>query len=395
MIRVNNFFYYSFIIILLLVFVFGGFIQYFIGIPSTLYSLLILGFIYFLIILNGILSQKISINRISLVCFLYIIVIIISGLVNHTDILKISLYTMFALTPLGVFSIFKILEKRKIAIRSTIVFVFRIIVLMQLPIILIQKYGFDFLIKLNNSNQVINEYDFGFGSFFLRADHSLGFFLLMYLLNILFKYRRGHLNKTPWVIMIYISTTIFIMESNLTKLLLILIFSYYLLIWLYNKISLFGLIVMVFAGYIALSIATSVPAIEGQLYYIKNRYDTKQSIMAYNKGYAKRPQVMIAYMNYFPLKVIGEGPYNYFNIFTGKFKKTKHFSQVIWAYHDLGIIGVIIIILLVYEIIRHLQLQSESIILLFGILLFYSFMTNVYSDLAILFSLIIVSKRNY
>jgi hypothetical protein len=69
----------------------------------------------------------------------------------------------------------KILEKRAITTKRIFFSFFRFVTLIQLPIILIQKYGFDYLIGLNNSTQDINEYDFMFGSFFIRADHSLGF----------------------------------------------------------------------------------------------------------------------------------------------------------------------------------------------------------------------------
>src|SRR5690606_544710 len=143
-----------------------------------------------------------------------------------TELKKIILYFVFPLVPLGVFLAVDGLIKVGINVKKLSSLFFKVLILIQLPIILIQKYGYDFLIKFNNSNQFIGDYDFMFGTFFIKADHSLGFFLLIYLLAIIFQYRRGGA-KMPWFLIGYICLTILLLESNLTKLLFFMVLTYY------------------------------------------------------------------------------------------------------------------------------------------------------------------------
>lgn len=229
-----------------------------------------------------------------------------------------------------------------------------------------------------------------FGSFFIRGDHSLGFFLLIYILSIVFKRKQMPIRKTDWLLIAYISLTILIMESNLTKLVLIIVLGYYLFIWLYKKINFLGMFIMVFVGYLLFNIALLIPEINGQYIFFKNKYTPEESQIAFDKTYAKRPQIAVVYAVNEELKLIGNGPYDYFDIFTGKFKQTHHFSQLIWSYNDLGILGLLTVIFLALSLIRSLNLNRESALLLSLVFLMYLFMTNVYSDLAMILSLLLI-----
>lgn len=392
MITTDSFFRLIFKTILLLVFLFGGFIQFFVGVPSTLYALIIFLGIYSLIILHTLISRKIYLSKLFIVSFIYLFVIVLNGVVNKTDLFKTLLYFIFPLTPLGVFYLYRIFQKRGLDIENFVNSFFKLVAIIQLPIILIQKYGYNFLIQFNNSNQRINDYDSMFGSFFIKADHALGFFLLLYIMNIIFKLRQNKLKKIPWGMLFYLSITILIMESNLSKLMLFLVLSYYFFLWLYSKINVIGIFVMFFVGILMFNLALKVPAIEGQHEYFKTKYNKETSLHAFKEGYAKRPQVIVTYATHIPVKLIGDGPYDYYNIFKGKFKQTKHFSQLIWTYNDLGLIGVFIIILLAYFMIKRLSLSKESTFLFMVILLFYLFLTNVFSDLAMMLSFILLNN---
>src|SRR5690606_36645382 len=209
-IKLDLFYYYSFTAILFLIFVVGGSIQYFIGVPNTIYTLMILAIIYLFIFFNILTSWKLYINKVISICIIYLFLIILSGFINKSEVLKVILYSIFALIPLGVYYLYSILENRGISLKPLMSSFFRILALIQLPIILIQKYGFDFLIKFNNSNQKISDYDAMFGSFFIKADHSLGFFLLIYIISIIFKIRCKELKQISCFLLIYISLSIFI-----------------------------------------------------------------------------------------------------------------------------------------------------------------------------------------
>jgi hypothetical protein len=318
--------------------------------------------------------------------------IIGSGTVNNTELKKIILYFVFPLVPLGVFLAIDGLIKVGINVKKLSSLFFKVLILIQLPIILIQKYGYDFLIKFNNSNQFVGDYDFMFGSFFIKADHSLGFFLLIYFLAIIFQFKRGGAKEIPWFLIGYICVTILLLESNLTKLLLFIVLTYYGVIWANKRVRYSGIIAIFIVGYVMFNLALSVPKIQTELYFLKNKYTVSESIKATERGYAKRPQIVISYIQE-SIKIIGEGPYDYFNLLTGEFKKSMNFSQLIWTYNDLGIIGVMVIMLLLFVIISYLGLDRESKIILTFIMLFYLFMTNIYYDIGMMLSLFVIANR--
>lgn len=383
---------YLFILLILSVYFIGGVLQYFIGIPSTLYSMLILGLVYLIALLTILIRNgKVTRSNIIVICGLYLFLIIGSGTLNDTELAKIVLYFVFPLVPLGIFLAIEGLYSIGINLKTLSSSFFKVLIVIQLPIILIQKYGYDILIKFNNSNQFIGDYDFMFGSFFIKADHSLGFFLLIYLLAAIFKYRREG-NQLPWFLTGYICVTILMLESNLTKLLFFIVLAYYGIIWANKKVRYSGVIAVFIVGYVMLNLALSVPKIQTELYFLLNKYTVTESVKATERGYAKRPQIVISYIQE-SLKIIGEGPYDYFNLLTGNFKKSMNFSQLIWTYNDLGIIGVVIVILLLFVIVRYLGLDGESKLVLTIIMLFYLFMTNVYYDIPMMLSLFIIVNR--
>lgn len=391
--NINNLLRLSTILIILLAFLLGGFLQFFFGIPATIYSIGILGIIYFFILLDILNRKKVVINKVILIGLLYLLLMVISGIWNLTNIIKIAFYSLFALTPIAFVYYFTILKKREINDSKIIYPLIKLIVFVQLPVILIQKYAYSYLIHFNNSNQEIADVDFMFGTFPIKADHSLGFFLIMFLLNIFFRVRSGYLKKVPWVTISYVSLTILLMESNLTKIVLALVFSFYISLWIFKKFRFSGIILIIGTIYLIFQIAMTNDVISKEVYHFQNAFTPVESEKAVTRGYAKRPQVLIYKIYNEPISLIGEGPYDYFNILTSKFKNTIHFSQIIWTYNDLGLAGLFIIFILVFQLLKKFNIKKESRSFLTIILLLYLFMTNVFGDIGMMLSLFILLKE--
>ncbi len=231
-----------------------------------------------------------------------------------------------------------------------------------------------------------------FGPFFLKADHSLGFFLIMFLLGIIFKVKSKKLAQIPWLVIIYISITVLLMESNLTKVVLVLIFLYFASIYLFRKLKVFGGLFILLLLYLTFLFINTVPVIQTEILHFKKEFTPVQSHKAVERGYSKRPQILVDQIYNYPIKIIGNGPYDYFNILSGKFKKTIHFSQIIWTYNDLGIFGFIIVLLIAYYFVKYLNFDRQSSILIYFILFLYLFMTNVYSDISMMLTLFVLKK---
>ena len=388
MIKLKKLYYFVFLLIILSCFLIGGFTQFFIGLPNTLFSygVLSLFYIYYFIYIG---VKKIAfLDRVVVMFHLFAIIILISTAINNTPILKTVIYLIFVLLPLGCYSFFKINKKNEYISPALLSQIFLLIACIQMPIMLLQTVGYDFLVKFNQSSQDVSSVDFMFGTFFLKADHALGFFLLFNIINLYKNNKAYNITKYAKYIIWYLALTIFIGGSNVTKLILILLILYV----IYNSFPKKVKIVGFFFALILLAAGSSwvqnIEAFEREAHFIETEYNVEKSYRNYERGIAKRPQVALVLMNRVPLKIIGEGPYAYFNVLTGEFTKTKHFSQLIWTYFDLGILGLITLILLLYAIVKNLGFSKAGTRILFIIVLVYAFMTTVFSDLAIMITLI-------
>jgi hypothetical protein len=315
-------------------------------------------------------------------------IILISALVNNTPIAKTLIYLIFILLPLGCYSFFKINKKNEYISPILSSQIFLIIACIQMPIMLFQIISYDLLMQFNQSNQQVHSIDFMFGTFFLKADHALGFFLLFNIINLYKNNKAYKITKYSKYIMWYLALTVFIGGSNITKLILIFLILYIVYNSFPKKVRIVGFFLVLILLVAGSSLIQNIKAFEREAYFIKKEYNVEKSFGNYERGIAKRPQVALVFITKMPLKIIGEGPYSYFNVLTGEFAKTRHFSQLLWTYFDLGVLGLISLILLVYAIVENLGFSQAGTIILFIIALVYAFMTTVFSDLAIMITLI-------
>lgn len=314
---------------------------------------------------------------------------VLSSLVNNTKVLKTIIYFIFILIPLGAYLFFKVNQKENYVSQTSISRIYLFISLIQLPIILLQRYGaYDILIGFNRSSQSIASFDFMFGSFFLKADHALGFFLIFNIINLIENNKNKNITKYGALVITYLSITILLTESNISKLILILLFLYISYVKFPKRIKILSIFFMMTISYIAFNSFKNIKAFDREIYFIKKEYNQKKSLGNFKRGIAKRPQVVITYLTSLPVKYLGEGPYSYFNVLTGKFTLTEHFSQIIWTYADLGIFGLILFLLILYNLVLNLGLDPSMNFLVFSIVLVYSFMTNIFSDLAITITMV-------
>jgi hypothetical protein len=396
MIKLDKLYSLAFIFIVLACFLFGGFIQFFIGIPNTIFSYLITTVFIFFYVLYALAKHKVFFDRVILFHFLFILLIIISSVLNQTNIIKTLIYFIFVLLPLSCYLFFKVNQKENYISQVTIGKIYLTIACLQLPVMITQNLGYDFLIGFNRSSQLIANFDFMFGTFFLKADHALGFFLLFNIFNLIENNSQNQITRYPNAICIYLGLTILVSESNISKLVLTIFILYMVYRTFPRKIKVFGIVAILLITPILLSQISKIPAIENEIHFIKSEYNVKKSYLNYERGIAKRPQVIISYATKIPVKIIGDGPYSYFNILQGEFIKTRHFSQIIWTYADLGLMGLIVFILLLYFIVRSLDLNNYISVFVFFIVLIFSLMTTIFSDLGIMITLIsLLQKRKH
>jgi hypothetical protein len=386
MIKFSKLYKFSFALVVVLCFLIGGFTQFFIGVPNLVYTIGALFFLLITYILYVVIKRKIILDKVVSLSIIMIFVVFFSAIYNSTSVVKTLIYLIFILVPISCYLFFKINKKEGYISKSSISNLFLIIALIQLPVMLIQKTGYDFFIDFNRSSQLVASFDSMFGTFFLKADHSLGFFLLFNIINI---YRTSKaISTSSKLIIVYLGLTIFVGESNVTKLLTAIFILYIIYGMVPKKIRIIGLLAVVVLIPVGLGQLKKIKAFETEVYFIKNEYNPESSFGNYKRGIAKRPQVVISYATRIPVKLIGDGPYSYFNIIKGEFKNTKHFSQLIWTYADLGLVGLVLTLLLLYALTLSLDLSIQLRYIVFSFVLVYAFMTTVFSDLAIMITFI-------
>ena len=198
----------SFYIITLITFVFGGIIQYFMGISNTVITALLMALLYYNYFLYAILKKRVVFNAVLFWSICYFLIIILSAIINQSKLILTSVYFIFAALPLGVYLFCFINYKEKIIPINYIYKLFYYISILQLPILLIQRNFYESLIQFNNSGKLIDWYDFMFGTFFIKSDHSLAIFVLFSIIIILTK-NKDKLFKHPITSIFYLSITVF------------------------------------------------------------------------------------------------------------------------------------------------------------------------------------------
>jgi len=365
-------------------FLIGGFLQFFLGFSNTVLTFFgVYSFLLLYLFHSKLKVKKIGFDYSFLIVIMVVYTFIIS-IINRESIIKPILYSLFFLLPLSIYYLtnnskyfFKSLKIKKILLY---------IALLQLPILLIQNYFYDFLIELNNSAQQVAQVDFTFGSFFLKNDHALGFFLVA---NILYIWTYPVLKNN---IQRNIATLILILNlllSNSNTSILYLFGAISILIFIKRKSILDISIKKIFYLLIFLSIVYFLVVLFEPKFYLdlqnklSNSLDYRSALKWYKDGIARREQIIVVLLkdglNYF-----GHGAYTYFGLLKGEFNGVfRHFSQLIWLYYDLGLVGLSMFFIFIYKTNKLIVKSSSSysLYLTLGLLL-YSFFTIVTFDIS-------------
>lgn len=391
----------AFYLITLIIFVFGGALQYLLGISNTMLTFFLVVFIFSVYAIYAILKQRIVLNRITFFSIAYLSFIILIGLIRNSNIISILTYLIFPLMPLAVFLFSYINYKESYISFQKIFRLYFYISLIQLPVLLVQKNFYNLLIGINNSGQKIEWFDFMFGTFFIKSDHSLGIFILIIVATILFKPEKiKNIVKWPKISILYLCVTLFMTESNISKLFLVILLSTFFIIPFYKKHAktlrfkiAVGLLAstVLFAGYSVRNKDFIQNRLGGKL---EQQFSIKNAEKFYKLKTAKRFQIVMVAYSKIKTKWIGDGPYSYFNIRTGKFKQTRHFTQLIWTYFDLGIFGIILVLAYILSLTSYLDIDKGLPYLLFlGVFLVYSFYTTIFSDITIIFGVFTIFNK--
>jgi hypothetical protein len=308
-------------------------------------------------------------------------VILISGLINRSNSFLTLLYILlFVFVPLSTFLFVQV------SFRSTqinkVLRILLIIGVIQLPIILLQQYFVGEFIS--HSSRPISQEDVAFGTFFFANDHGLCFFLLSLVIYLLFEPSFHPRWRQP--LLLWYSATIVLANSNISIFLLLVILAVYFFI----RFTAHNLIPYLLLLAVLVSFVLFVPSL---WHLMSEKYDIFQhKIFAKDLSYlevektidsriAERFDILVHFMGQ-NIYFIGEGPYSYFDPIKGEFPKYLNFSQYLWFYNDIGIIGICAVIYLYVSVyLLHHRFRSYKVLYV-GLILVYAFFSNTLSDLA-------------
>lgn len=353
----------------------GGFMQFFLGVSNTI-STYLLGFS--VIVFHFIIQiQTFKISKPSTVTIFGIIVLLyisINGIIlNNSGILKTNIYLLFAFLPIAAILIidcFLVNSKRK----QLLINFLSLIAFIQLPILLIQKITYELFSNIRLGDKVVHEIDFSFGTFFMADDHALGFFLICFLLYSSKKYSR-----LKFLIILFLVTASILLTNSKTSYLLLFVTYIYLILM---KFKYRKALILLSIPFLALSVYISLKYVD--FFEILHLNDAEYF---YEAGGASRQQIIFMLLKQ-GITLFGNGPYSYFNILTGSFEGTENFSQWIWNYFDLGLIGVILFVTYTFIIQYKFGRNNNYSLLITFFLLFFGFFTNYTSDFSMLLTYI-------
>lgn len=380
-----------FITIYVLALFFTGSLQFFIGVPYVLISFIIVSLLSLAVVVY---LPKWNFRKWDIVVILgilYAFLIVFSGIINQSDFIHILIYLIFPILPTFFYIFIKsgILERAFFRRRLSLLILYTACI--QLPVLLFQRLSFDFLYDFNRSGQALIEVDFWFGTFPFKADHALGLFLLFTILNIYWNNKKLNLTRFPWLVMIWLAITIFLTDSKITQLMLSGLFIVHAYNAVPRNIKILGMVTVIIAFFTAIFFLQKIPILRWEYEYAQRAYTLQHSKSTYESGiYARRLNIVIYYLNFRPLTLTGEGPYDYFDFKNGQFKHTHHFSQLIWTYNDLGLLGLIIVVLMMFFLVKSLALSRWRTWLIFLILMVYAFYTIIFFDFALIIGLLTV-----
>lgn len=383
--------YFLLVVILLITFLIGGSLQFFLGLSNTLTTLLLVLLLLVSYVLNASQAGKVIFDRPVQVCIVLALYILVNGIVNGTYWLLSFLYALlFCFLPLSIYTAVKWNRKR----HYTFIFykLFPVVVLVQMPVLYIQNSFYSTLLNIKRSSQFIEPVDMNFGTFFMKNDHALGFFLISFVLFLWLD--RTHFSYVKKVFFsLYSVGALLLTNSKISYLLMGVALGYI----LYKHIRQRKLILYAALLFIALGLLfnESIREID-QVQRIEQEVEYKLNLERSRRGYkakeANRYQTIVVFWHD-KVRIVGEGPFTYFNILTGKFDHNPNFSQWLWFYYDLGVVGLFVFawFLLWYRWSRMLPQAAPYASLLLLFLTVYALFTNVTADLAFVLTYILFS----
>jgi len=365
-------------IVLISLFLFGGLIQT-IGLLSiTKTNFAIFTGIVFLLFIAANKLYPLGSKDYILPLFLFGIYIVINGFLHHTTALYTVVYLyLFFMIPM-VSSMFteKLLGKSQNCFEFSKSF-FYILAISQLPILLFQTFFPEIITNLISQDYLnINLIDMRYGSFFIKSDYTLTLFMNILFVNTLWHFKGEKSIRFLFIFLLFLA--ILMTNSKMGLIAFGVITAIYMIEQSF-KFNRFSPVILspIIAGIIVLLIVNiDFQTISNNIVYEMQKVEYK----AFKGGAIPRYGVLLVLLSN-KINLLGNGLFDYYNYFSMNWKFYAGHSLWLTIYNDIGIIGVGLTLWFFWGIIHTSLKKNAEGISYFFILISYSFVSVLLSDL--------------
>lgn len=306
--------------------------------------------------------------------------ILLSSSYNHSSSTELYQFLRHIIFSFSMYYVVRIYVKAD-RVRQVMRFLY-MIAFIQLPVVLFQRFFFERFPAnwVRGSDKV----DFDFGTFPFHYDPALAFFLALLVAFLLFNPKSKSIMQKRWLVVIWLTVTIFFINSQICHLIIVLIWSAYLFLHMSIKKIVVSVVILVFVsslvylGDASLSATTAVGTFERLIDDWKNPDQE-----AFVSGDYSRSAAILFYLSE-PIKIIGDGPSRYYDRETETYSLGNR-GHVFTFYAEVGIIGLFLSYLVFFLIAIALKVKSFALnysislfrLIAFIILVLFSFVADI------------------
>jgi hypothetical protein len=269
----------------------------------------------------------------------------------------------------------------------------------QLPIILVQFYGFDYFPAAWTAQS--GRIDFGFGTFNYKTDYALAFFLTLLITFLLFDARRAAIvTSRRWWVISWFTLTVMITNSQMTKIALVMVWMVYFVTHLRFRTLMLTISVVPIVLFTVIVAERTGLLVESPFGFINNIQRVMEQVGDANpeerflRGNYDRAAAVQYYMEQ-GISWFGDGPSAHTNALTGE-RTRGNFGHLFTFYSEVGLLGWLLSILVFFFI--TFQITDGKIhiswirILIFLSVNILSFTSNIMNDIGVMLSYCIIAR---
>ncbi len=319
-------------------------------------------------------------------------IVALSGMINNSSLMEFILFMrILGFSFLIYFLVDMYVRPENIA---KLIRLSTIIALVQLPIILLERYSYEYLPQKVKS--IVIPLDFDFGSFNFKGDASMAIFLVFIVIFLLFDKKHHYIIPKRWLVIAWLTLTVLITNAEIVKLILLIVWGVYIVVNINKKVIIYSSasIALILA---ILFVSGKFESVAGQLLHSfqSANVSTKATEAFLSGGYGRG--AAISYYIDKGITLFGDGPSKYYDPIT-RSRLLGNTGHIFTFYSEIGLLGWIFSVLIFLFIavkIENTKIKiSITMLIIFLAIQMLSFTTEIMNDVSIFMIYCIFAKSS-